>query len=118
VTPTLQVIILCGRKIIRLPQKKMYKQAYLGTYASLQKHLQMLVWLLLHLYALSKEKGVCICTKRAGVQPKAVGTATLVGFEVVTAVVMKSTLFWDITPYSPLKVSHCFRGTYCLHLQG
>jgi hypothetical protein len=24
-----------------------------------------------------------------------------VGFEVVTAVVIKSTVFWDITPYSP-----------------
>jgi hypothetical protein len=28
-----------------------------------------------------------------------------VGFEVLTAVVMKSTIFWDITPCSPLKVN-------------
>jgi hypothetical protein len=28
-----------------------------------------------------------------------------VGFYVFTAVVLKSTLFWDITPCSPLKVS-------------
>jgi hypothetical protein len=27
-----------------------------------------------------------------------------VGFEVLTAVVMKSSVFWDITPCSPLKV--------------
>jgi hypothetical protein len=40
-----------------------------------------------------------------------------VGFEVLTAVVMKSTIFWDITPCSPLKVTCCFGGTYRLHLQ-
>jgi hypothetical protein len=28
-----------------------------------------------------------------------------VGFEVLTAVVMESTIFWYITPYNPLKVS-------------
>jgi hypothetical protein len=27
----------------------------------------------------------------------------LVGFEVLTPVLMKSTVFWDITPCSPLK---------------
>jgi hypothetical protein len=32
------------------------------------------------------------------------------GFEVLTAVVMKSTVFWDVTSCSPLKVSWCFRG--------
>jgi hypothetical protein len=32
-------------------------------------------------------------------------------------IVIKSTIFRDITPYSPLKVSRHFRGTYCLHLQ-
>jgi hypothetical protein len=37
----------------------------------------------------------------------------LVGFEVLTAMVMK-----DITPYSPLKVNRRFGGTYPLHLQG
>jgi hypothetical protein len=40
-----------------------------------------------------------------------------VGFEVLTAVVMKSTLFWDITPYSLLKVNRRFGETYRLHLQ-
>jgi hypothetical protein len=30
---------------------------------------------------------------------------TYVGFEVLTAVVMKSTIFWDITPCSPLRPS-------------
>jgi hypothetical protein len=42
----------------------------------------------------------------------------IVGFEVLTAVVMKSSIFWDITPCSPLKVNRSFGGTYRLHLQG
>jgi hypothetical protein len=41
-----------------------------------------------------------------------------VGFEVLTAVFMKSTIFWDITPCSPLKDNGCFGGKYRLHLQG
>jgi hypothetical protein len=40
---------------------------------------------------------------------------TFVGFE-VTAVVMQSAIFWDITPYSPLKVNRRF-GRTCLRLQ-
>jgi hypothetical protein len=38
-----------------------------------------------------------------------------VRFEVPTAVVMKSSILWDIKPYSPLKVNRCFGGTYRLH---
>jgi hypothetical protein len=34
-----------------------------------------------------------------------------VGFEVLTAVVMKSTVFWDITPCSPLSVDRRFGET-------
>jgi hypothetical protein len=34
----------------------------------------------------------------------------LVGFEVLTAVVMKNTIFWDITSCSTLKVNRCFGG--------
>jgi hypothetical protein len=41
-----------------------------------------------------------------------------VGFEVLTAVVLKSTIFWDITPCRPLKVNRCFGGTYRVHRQG
>jgi hypothetical protein len=41
-----------------------------------------------------------------------------VGFEVLTAVVMKSSVFRDITPCSPLKVNSRFGGTCRLHLQG
>jgi hypothetical protein len=41
-----------------------------------------------------------------------------VGFEVLTVVVMKSTIFWDITPCSPLKVNWRFGETHCLQLQG
>jgi hypothetical protein len=39
-------------------------------------------------------------------------------FEVLTAVTMKSTTFWDVTLCSTVQVNWCFRGTYCLHLQG
>jgi hypothetical protein len=47
-----------------------------------------------------------------------VQTTTNVGFEVLTAVVMKSKIFWDITPCSPLKFNRHFGGTCRLHLQG
>jgi hypothetical protein len=36
-----------------------------------------------------------------------------IGFEVLTPVVMKSTIFWDMTPCSPLRVNRRFGGT-CL----
>jgi hypothetical protein len=42
----------------------------------------------------------------------------LVGFRVFTVVVIKSSVFWDITSCSTLKVSWRFRGTCHLHLQG
>jgi hypothetical protein len=35
---------------------------------------------------------------------------------VFTAVVMKSTIFWDITPHSPSSVNRRFRGAYRRHL--
>jgi hypothetical protein len=38
-----------------------------------------------------------------------------VRFEVLVAVVMKSSMFWDITP---LSTDGCFGGIYRLHLQG
>jgi hypothetical protein len=41
-----------------------------------------------------------------------------VGFEVFTAVVMKSIILWDITPCSPSSFNRPFGGTYRLHLQG
>jgi hypothetical protein len=41
-----------------------------------------------------------------------------VGFEVLTAVGMKSTIFWDVTPCSPLRVNRRFGGTCRLRLQG
>jgi hypothetical protein len=41
-----------------------------------------------------------------------------VGFEAFTAVVMKSIIFWDMTPCSPLSFNRRFGGTYRLHLQG
>jgi hypothetical protein len=39
-----------------------------------------------------------------------------VGFEVLTAVVMKSSVFWDITPCNPLKINRHFGGTFRLHV--
>jgi hypothetical protein len=36
---------------------------------------------------------------------------TYVGFEVLTAVVMKNTVFWDITPCSRMKVRAASRAT-------
>jgi hypothetical protein len=39
-------------------------------------------------------------------------------FEVLTAVIMKSSIFWTITLCSLVKVNQHFRGTCYLHLQG
>jgi hypothetical protein len=41
-----------------------------------------------------------------------------VGFEVLTPMVVKSTIFWNIALCSPLKGNQRFGGTYRLHLQG
>jgi hypothetical protein len=71
----------------------------------------------------------------SALSPAAIGTVTihakimflrgkqnqLWGFvrsEALTAVVMKSIIFWDITPCSPVRVNWRFGGTYRLHLQG
>jgi hypothetical protein len=43
---------------------------------------------------------------------------SLVGFKVLTAVVMKSSVLWDIKLCSPLKVYQRFKGTCHLSLQG
>jgi hypothetical protein len=40
------------------------------------------------------------------------------GIKISTTKYFKSAVFWDITPWSPLKVNRRFGGTYCLHLQG
>jgi hypothetical protein len=40
-----------------------------------------------------------------------------VGFEALTAVFMKRSVFWDIMP-CPVKVNRHFRRTHHLHLQG
>jgi hypothetical protein len=34
----------------------------------------------------------------------------IVGFEVLAAVVVKSSIFWDITPFSPFEVDRRFGG--------
>jgi hypothetical protein len=41
-----------------------------------------------------------------------------VGFEVLTSVVMKSAVFWDITQCNPLKVNRRFGGTSRFYLLG
>jgi hypothetical protein len=38
------------------------------------------------------------------------------GFEIRTAVAVKSSVFWDVMPCNPVKVSQCFRGTFHHHL--
>jgi hypothetical protein len=40
------------------------------------------------------------------------------GFEVLTAVDMKSSIFWDVTPYSTSKVIRRFGAACRLQLQG
>jgi hypothetical protein len=40
------------------------------------------------------------------------------GFEVLTAVVMNSSVYWDKTPCNSVKVNKYFGGTYRLQLQG
>jgi hypothetical protein len=61
----------------------------------------------------TKRKYTCfICEVTEGIYTK------YAGFEVLTAVVMKSTIFRDITPWSPSKVNRRFKGTCRLHLQG
>jgi hypothetical protein len=42
---------------------------------------------------------------------------SIVGFEVLIALVMKSSIFWDIMPCNPLKANRRFGGTCRLHLQ-
>jgi hypothetical protein len=42
----------------------------------------------------------------------------LVGFKVMTGVVVRNSVFGDITRYSPLEVNGHFRGMYRLHLRG
>jgi hypothetical protein len=41
---------------------------------------------------------------------------SLIGYEVLTKVAMKSSVFWDITPWSPVKINQCFGDTFDLHL--
>jgi hypothetical protein len=41
-----------------------------------------------------------------------------VGFGVLTAVVMKSSISWNMTPYILLKVNLFFEGTCLFHFQG
>jgi hypothetical protein len=43
---------------------------------------------------------------------------SLVGFEVLTTVAVKISIFWDAVPCIPLRVNRHFGGKYRLHLQG
>jgi uncharacterized protein YfaT (DUF1175 family) len=45
------------------------------------------------------------------------GLNNYTGFEILTAA-MKSSIFWNITSRSPLKVNRYFEGIYRLHFQG
>jgi hypothetical protein len=37
-----------------------------------------------------------------------------IGFDALTAVIVKSSVFWYVMPCSPLRVNRCIRGTCCL----
>jgi hypothetical protein len=54
----------------------------------------------------------------SGVSSSTKEGSVYVGFEVLTALAVKSTIFCDITPYSPLKVNRRFGGACRLQLQG
>jgi hypothetical protein len=43
---------------------------------------------------------------------------SIVGFEVLMAVVIKSSVFRDVRPCSPVKLSRSSRGKCRLHIQG
>jgi hypothetical protein len=43
-----------------------------------------------------------------------IALVSYIGFEVLTTVVMKSSVFWDMTPSSPLEVNRRLGGTYRL----
>jgi hypothetical protein len=46
------------------------------------------------------------------------GTFIAVGDEVLTAVIMKNSAFWEITLYSLLRINRRFGGTCHFHLKG
>jgi hypothetical protein len=54
----------------------------------------------------------CTCVSVLITQQKTLIQYSFVGFEVLTEVVVKSTVFWDRTPCSPMKVSQYFGGTF------
>jgi hypothetical protein len=54
---------------------------------------------------------VCVCSEMSGL-------VILVSIKCWKQNLIKSTIFWDITPCSPLNVNRRFGGTYRLHLQG
>jgi hypothetical protein len=45
-------------------------------------------------------------------------TSKVASFQVLTAVSMKMTVFWDAAPCSLVEIDRRFRGTYCLHHRG
>jgi hypothetical protein len=57
-------------------------------------------------------KGVCRGTNVCN------GDFWVVKFEVLMAITMKSTIFWDVTPCHLVEVYQRFRGAPFLHLQG
>jgi hypothetical protein len=44
--------------------------------------------------------------------------AYLIGTIFASSILLKNTLFWDVTPCSLLKISRHFGGKYSLNLQG
>jgi hypothetical protein len=60
---------------------------------------------------------LCVCV-RALCTALRINKRYFVGFEVSTAVLMNSIIFWDMTPCSSSSFNRRFGGIYRLHLQG
>jgi hypothetical protein len=50
--------------------------------------------------------------------PTTISVVLIVGFEVLTVVTRKSTIFWGVMPCSLVEVHQRFGEAYCLYLQG
>jgi hypothetical protein len=66
-----------------------------------------------HIFRFDKVNEEEICVLHIGIN-----NMDHAGFTVLTAVVMKSSILWDISPISPLKNNRRFGETYLLYIQG
>jgi hypothetical protein len=80
-------------------------QSFCGFPQSLQEYARIVPWLghALSFQILSNLSFIC---------HPIIQCYSLIGFVVLTSVVMESSVFWDIMPYSLLKVNQHFGGAY------